>query len=242
MTCKLCEKDGPLLNSHIIPEFAYKPAYDEKHRFHVLSTYARRLRPMAQKGLREPLLCARCETQLSQYEHYAQRAIEGGVPLGIRQLTNGIEVTELDYSRLKLFGLSVLWRAGVAKHLMFSRVSLGRHEPILRRMIEHGDPGRADQYGFIVIGISGEHGAQSDWIDQPERVPLDGHTCYRFVFAGFMWVFFVSSHRPKAIFRSHFLQEDGTLQIMFKPFAELGFVRTFGKRLDAMGRLISPNP
>ena len=227
--------------SHIIPEFAYKPAYDEIiHRFHVLSTYALRPRPFRQKGVSEPLLCAKCETQLSRYEQYAQQTIEGGVPLRIRRIGNGIEVFDLDYAQFKLFALSVLWRAGVAKHRMFSRVSLGRHEPILRNMIERGDPGRVDQYGFIVIGICGEHGAQADWIDQPERVPLDGHSCYRFVFAGFMWLFFVSSHRPKEIFRSHFLQDNGTLRIWFKRFEDLGFVRAFGKSLDAKGRLVRP--
>jgi len=104
MTCALCGKNEPLLNSHIIPEFAFKPTYDPKHRYHVLSTFARRPRLLEQKGLREPLLCAECETRLSQYEHYASQVIDGGVPLRIRDLRashNCIDVFELDYTKFR---------------------------------------------------------------------------------------------------------------------------------------------
>ena len=37
MKCKLCLKENKLSRSHIIPEFFYKPLYDEKHRINVLS-------------------------------------------------------------------------------------------------------------------------------------------------------------------------------------------------------------
>ena len=143
MNCALCGIDAQLQDSHIIPEFAFKTAYDDKHRCRVLSTYSRRPRPFEQKGVREPLLCAECETRLSRYEHYASQVIDGGVPSRVRDLRashNCIDVFDLDYTKFKLFGLSVLWRAGVAKHSMFSRVRLGRHEPILRDMIMQGDP------------------------------------------------------------------------------------------------------
>jgi len=32
MVCRLCQKEKPLVQSHVIPEFLYRPLYDEKHR------------------------------------------------------------------------------------------------------------------------------------------------------------------------------------------------------------------
>lgn len=69
MTCKLCLEDHDLRRSHIIPEFLFRPLYDEKHR-------ALTFRPdvtgkrVIQKGIRERLLCAKCESHLGKLESY----------------------------------------------------------------------------------------------------------------------------------------------------------------------------
>jgi len=36
MKCKICCQQKELRDSHIIPEFFYKPMYDDKHRFNVI--------------------------------------------------------------------------------------------------------------------------------------------------------------------------------------------------------------
>ena len=38
--CALCQQESVLRNSHVIPEFAYRAAYDEKHRLIVLDPVA----------------------------------------------------------------------------------------------------------------------------------------------------------------------------------------------------------
>ena len=63
-----------------------------------------------------------------------------------------MEIADFDYSTLKLFFLTLLWRAGVTKRDMFRKVQLGPHEHRLRRMILAGDPG--DQHDYAVaVGI-----------------------------------------------------------------------------------------
>jgi hypothetical protein len=59
--CALCLRESPLRLSHIIPEFAYKPAYDEKHRAHAIPGHAPDDNFYVQKGFRYPLLCDECE-------------------------------------------------------------------------------------------------------------------------------------------------------------------------------------
>src|SRR5262245_52027646 len=72
MNCALCGLEQPLCKSHILPEFIYRPLYDENHRVHVLSTMKVRPRPMEQRGISEKLLCSDCESQISKYERYAK--------------------------------------------------------------------------------------------------------------------------------------------------------------------------
>ncbi|MCA9233611.1 MAG: hypothetical protein KDA57_23425, partial [Planctomycetales bacterium] len=97
LTCQLCGGPGPLCDSHVIPEFVYTDLYDEKHTFHVVSTLSTPTKKFEQKGIREKLLCAKCEGQLSKYEDYAKRVIQGGVPLTVTRETGVVKVEDIDY-------------------------------------------------------------------------------------------------------------------------------------------------
>jgi hypothetical protein len=48
--CKLCRLPRQLRKSHIIPEFMYTSMYDDKHRFHVVSTKRRPAFPPATRA------------------------------------------------------------------------------------------------------------------------------------------------------------------------------------------------
>ncbi len=79
MTCRLCQRHKPLQNSHVVPEFFYKPSYDEKHRIYARIGARLAGMPPLQKGFREPLLCWDCEQKLSPYEKYNREILYGGV-------------------------------------------------------------------------------------------------------------------------------------------------------------------
>jgi len=69
MKCKLCQSSTDLMSSHIIPEFVYRPSYDNIHRAIHLKANPQK-RNYLQKGLREQLLCKSCEQRFSRYESY----------------------------------------------------------------------------------------------------------------------------------------------------------------------------
>lgn len=242
MNCALCRADVELRSSHIIPEWVYTDLYDEKHRYHVLSTRPERPKPHQQKGLREKLLCEDCEQQFSRYERYARGVVKGGEEVTVARHPGKIEITEIDYAKFKLFQLSVLWRAGIANHQMFSRVNLGPHAERLREMLRRENPGRQTDYPCLIFGITAQGKSMPDFIDQPTRVRLNGINCYRFIFCGLVWVFFVANHPPNQLVRRHVLTETGGLVIWIKPFEDLGYVREFGLDLHEMQRLPTQEP
>ena len=113
MKCVLCRQEAPLLKSHIVPEFLYRPHYDENHR---ALLFDKRDAPytMVQKGIRERLLCAECEARLQVFEDYLARFWFKQRPLPAVIASSEVVLTGIDYAQFKLFLLSIVWRASVA--------------------------------------------------------------------------------------------------------------------------------
>lgn len=224
MKCSLCKEEAPLNKSHIIPEFIYTSMYDEKHRFHLLSTSISIKNKMAQKGVRENLLCDNCEQKLSKYERYASLILNGGIPIIFSLNGNRIDAEGLDYRKFKLFALSILWRASVSKLDIFSQVLLGPHEELLRKLILNENPGKEHEYPFVLCPIICEGLVQEDLIVQPERTRLGDCNAYRFVFGGIAWIFVVSRHRAPDVIISASISETGAITILPKRIEDMKFI------------------
>ena len=210
--CRLCTGNGTLRKSHVIPEWLYGPLYDGIHRYHVIKAAPLAKRRFEQKGLRERLLCQTCETKLSVYEGYARGVLFGGQEITVVQHKDGIELRDLDYRKIKLFQLSLLWRAGVARQEFFSQVELDRHEEPLRKMLLAKDPGRCTEYGCVIIPLVTEENPLTDLILQPVAVKTGDFDGYRFVFGGQTWIYLLGDGRGFP-FSKFFLKEDGRLFI-----------------------------
>jgi hypothetical protein len=206
--CRLCLQQTTLRNSHILPEFFYLNLYDQLHRAVNVPSNAKE--KIIQKGLREYLLCQKCETKFSKYERYASRLLQG-IPKFLKDPSGCFVYSDkVNYKNFKLFQLSLLWRASVSKE--FVQVNLGKHEEKVRRMLDEETPGSFLDYGcWLVMYPNPKKIKRIIW--SPATVKLDGHNGYKFMIGDLMWYFFVTSHKPKTEFRSFFLQESGLLRI-----------------------------
>jgi hypothetical protein len=229
------------MNSHIIPEFIYKAMYDSKHKYHVLSTQTDRSRPMEQKGLRESLLCGDCEQKLSVYEKYAREVLFGGSEIMLQNMGEYLILTELNYEKLKLFQLSILWRASISTLSMFSEVNLkSEDEDQIRNFIYAGNPGEQTDYPCLMFGLTSKSGVHDNFIDKPFTLDNDEQITYRFLFAGFMWIFFSSSNKIPSQLKNIVLNEMGKMIIPIKEFDEQIILKDFANELFSMGRLNKP--
>lgn len=193
--CKLCGVDAELCESHIIPEFLYKPLYNEKHFVNKLHVN-RRVPGKLQKGYREPLLCADCEQLLNEcYEKPFLKLWRHGdlLPKAIRPRQVHVS-QDLNYTNTKLFLLSVLWRANVARHPTWGLVELGPHSERIRQMLINGDPGQPEDYpiaGYLAV----ENNEIAQMIGSPICWRLDSRRLYSILFGGIEWSYLVGSHR-----------------------------------------------
>jgi len=226
-TCRLCLKESELRASHIIPEFMWKPVYDEKiHRIFSVDTSAPKKSKMIQKGIYEKMLCQNCETQLSKLEQYASQIMNHriGQPTYDNK-TRVLTFHNVDYVKFKLFQLSILWKSSVAKDSRFRNVKLGPHEEIIREMLVNNDPGKSHQYGCAMVGLDSRAGISMDRvIVGPLMRRKRGHVSYYFVFARCLWIYVVSSHSNTLKKEGMFLLENGQLPVAIRDAEDIGLL------------------
>jgi hypothetical protein len=225
MICKLCKREREIRNSHIIPEFFYKPAYDEKHRLNLVALSDGQRKRYEQKGIREFLLCDDCENKISAYEDHVRRVFYGKTGIFIKN-GNPIEISGIDYIKYKLFQLSLIWRASVSESTFFSGVDLGPHEEKIRTMILNERPGTKLDYPclFMIFMLEGKD-IIDGFIYPPQMIRVDGHRAYRFIFGGGFWIYFISKHTDKLPIIDHFVNEKGKLKIPIREITSTPFFR-----------------
>jgi hypothetical protein len=236
MPCALCLQDRKLCHSHIIPEFLYEALYDEKHRIQVLSVLPHKGNWREQKGLREHLLCEDCEQKISVWENYASLLLRGGVPISYKRDGSIVFISDLDYNKFRLFQLSVVWRAGISKQNFFSNIQLGNHAELLRNLLLDSNPGNPRQYCCIMFGLKHEETTLTDLIMQPGKIRIQGQIVYRFIFGGFMWVFFVSNQNLPTPFLPCSLQPPGIAAFVVRDAIKMKNLVSFCTELNHMGR------
>ena len=183
------------------------------------------------------MLCEICEQKFSVWERYAsEQFFNKPLPTPVSQgYSKAIILTGLDYQKLKLFLLSILWRAGVAIHDFYKHVQLGhRHEERIRQMLQAENPGLAEEYACFICTLNLDGAKFRDFFVEPTPTRIQSHRCYRFVFSGFVFYYYVTSHQlPESTHRLS-LQPNGKLIIAETELAEHPFLRdTFNTAKDA---------
>lgn len=224
--CALCKNEGNILNSHIIPEFMYKPIYDDKHRLFLRKNgFIVKTKPN-QKGIREKLLCKNCEAQLSVYEKYVREILFSGIEINIKKFSNRIILSGLDYAKVRLFFLSLIWRMSVAsKHDMWRNVDLGPHQEIIRDMILSEKPGTQWDYSFLSIIPLFNGTIVDDWILEPDWVRTKSGRFYNLIVGGCIYLFHVSKQHLEKEAGRWLIHPDGTWAISMKNADKIQFLR-----------------
>jgi len=230
--CRLCSNPADLCRSHILPEFLYRPLYDEKHRFFVVTAAGRPDR-YAQRGLTEKLLCHTCEQHFCRHERYAADVMTGRMGHRYRKRDDRMVIKEIDYTQFKLFQMSLLWRASVSSLEFFRLVSLGPHEERLRTMLLQDDPGEPEDFGCVVVFARESGQGVSDTFFNPEPLRWSGRRMYRFFFAGSAWLFHCDRQTPALHLQKFLLQRDGSLTGLLGDLAE---AKAYGPRVKRLAR------
>ena len=152
--CPLCQNESILCDSHIVPKGFFEEVRAGGRP--VVVSAMRKFFKQAQAGLHEYMLCPTCESDLGEnYDKYAIDILRDGRAGASVQTNNDSFVLQgVDATRLRLFVLSVFWRAHHAKLPPLENVNIGhKAEEDIRSMHNTGSPPPRNSYSVFGLAL-----------------------------------------------------------------------------------------
>lgn len=202
--CRLCLQEKPLLNkSHIIPDFMYRHGkiYHDDHTIHKIDlrqTFQNNFTKFGRQRNGEyegNLLCQNCDSKIiKEYEDYAKMFLYERKFSNKNQLLYSfppgeVIIKNINYRNLKLFFLSIFWRAAISSRPFFKEIVLDQYKlEELREMIHTGNPKSNTDYAMLFMLDAGDDQKLKQYIGQP--VSGAGNNSFIFVFPGILVYYF----------------------------------------------------
>lgn len=157
-SCKLCLQDRVLIRAHILPDAFNRDLRGGAERPPVMLANNPEEFPKRLPGghYDENLLCEECELRFNKWDDYAaefflNRLRNDGRPIVAPEGDIiAYQYDDVDYERLKLFAISLLWRAAETQIRFFNRVKIGPYREAARQLVLTADPGAPDTFSVLV--------------------------------------------------------------------------------------------
>ena len=128
-----------------------------------------------------------------------------------------ILVDDIDNHKLRMFQLSLLWRASISSKKMFSQIFIGNHEEVIRKLLVNDDPGNYQKYS-CVMSFSNKNKLFYRTVQSPVKLnPFESNDRYRFIAGHFGWDFFISDNLIPEVFEETVLSENSKLFLFINP-------------------------
>lgn len=148
-TCKLCRVGTNFVESHIYPRAFFKKLGTDSDPVRLIPARREEHTKRIRTGVYDQqLLCGGCETRTSAWD-------DAGISFARASPTNywptkespkALAWTNQPYAELRLFALSLLWRAHSSELPVLRNVDLGPHAEPIRKLLLAGEPGRPENY------------------------------------------------------------------------------------------------
>ena len=234
MKCKLTFKEGKGIKAHIIPKSFYTIDYTDKIPLKIISSNRGTYPQRSQMGIYDSNIVTKDgETILQLLDDYACDLLIKNISSAKAIFDNeALQIDKYDYHKLKLFFLSVLWRASVSRNQFFKKVSLGIHEDIIRKALLTHDAGNSDFYS-VILSIFDKPVNIVPTLS-PEKSRFDGKNCYKLYLSNFSALVKVDSNRQfEEPLRSFCMENGKPLYILTRNFMdskERGLMKTMAEK------------
>lgn len=229
--CKLCLQEKYLLKeSHIFSAFLYREAgllNDEKYAIVetkklIEGTYVDgfpKANPKSKGEFEGGILCESCDNKIiGTYETYASQLLFHNSNCKQYQTGEGFKFslcTNVDYTKFKLFVLSLLWRASISSRKAFGNVRLNSAvAEELRLMILNSDAKEFSKFPFLIYthwNIDESEMPSDLFIPPIQMISPQGEMTYRFYMGGNFYDIFLGKINPDL--SPFVLNQEGELRI-----------------------------
>jgi hypothetical protein len=212
MQCKFCHQDRKLIRAHVIPRSFFE--IDPTDLPRLASTKDGIFPKRAPAGIYDQqLVCECCERLFSPFDDYANNLL-----IANRDATKSINVgkqsiayvyEEYEYRKLKLFFMSLLWRASQSSHNFFRNISLARHESRIRQAVIQSDAGNSEFYSVLLTKFPRPNG-----ILDPHNTRFSGVNFCQFYLAEYVAYIKVDTRSLPESFQGLELKDRGSLVLL----------------------------
>ncbi len=178
-------------------------------------------RSYIQTGFKDSgILCSKCDNELlSKLERYASNTIFGNNSKTQKHPGDAIHLpytrySNLDYTVVKLFFLSLLWKSHISKNSFFKEINLGpKYAEKIRKMLLENDAGNEDEFEVLIIQVCTDGTRPSQSLIEPRKLRQNGNTSYVFLMDELMYHFNVSPYNKEDMYKKGLIKRDGILDI-----------------------------
>ena len=185
-TCKLCGQDNiKFAKSHVIPKSLWGEVLKNKSGLAQIVSWKdnepNRRSPVGEYD--QEILCIPCEENLSPWDNYANDIFMQNLPLPLVDpegeqyawICNNIE-----FFKLKMFFLSLIWRMHASNRQMFKMVDIGPYFPRLTKALVKQDPKIFPELDIVITRFNHK---LADGIMSPVKHRWDGVNGYNIHFS-----------------------------------------------------------
>jgi hypothetical protein len=221
LKCKYCGEIFPkLAKAHIIPRSFYKVVRgDDKYSIELTIGESYENKKNWQSGIHDSkIICEECEKLFCEFDTHGYKVLSEALSQKkIWHDSNGHTcaylVEKVDYHKLKLFFLSMLWRAHASTHIFWEHVKLGCHESIIRSCISKKIGLSHDDYEVIMFHPLNQ--SYSNLIIPPWPQEFYGVNFYRFYLPGVIALIKVDERPLPDILKPIILNESTPHRLFF---------------------------
>lgn len=161
MKCRLCNDRTDLVEAHIVPGGFFRRMPSDHGPARILQNNPEQFPKRAPVGIYDKgILCSKCEPRFGPWDQHVQEVLtddlKNGVVRQVGEKIVGYEIQKYDYKLLKLFFISLAWRASVSTQPFYRRISLGPFEDLARQMILEDRPGVPQDFGVTLARFDTE--------------------------------------------------------------------------------------
>lgn len=223
MECKLCGCDKKLVDAHIIPRSFHEPLKQGGQTPIIITSNPGVYPKQSHIGVYDKeIVCEVCEKIFSPWDDYGNKFLtqefEEARYIGCSGERLAYNLGPCNYDNLKLFFLSVLWRAGVSKQQLFNKVQLGPYEEKLRQVILSKEAGRVADFSVALSKFDAP--ANETGILNPDRTKYEGVIHYRLYLGGYMAIIKVSSQPSPKCFDGLYIAPNQDVFCLLRNFRE----------------------
>lgn len=140
------------------------------------------------------ILCKECDNHIGKYDTYAKAFLNRNYLSQIKvgqSSTNKqcsyIKINNFNYNKLKLFFISILWRASISTLSTYSKIDLEEHEALAKDMIKNNDVKDESVFQTVLTFIkpSKDGNDFEKVVFSPVKRSFGEASCYSFMMAGF---------------------------------------------------------